>query len=103
MVQQCTCDGCIALRKEYGRDPDLLAFYAKKLLIRGWAKSMSDAERLYLSNHSEWYQSAQEKGRKLAAAYPQNIKGAAPQPVTQMAFSTLADPEDLPSHKIACH
>jgi len=33
MVQQCTCEGCVALRQEYGRDPDLLAFYAKKLLI----------------------------------------------------------------------
>jgi hypothetical protein len=55
------------MRKEYRKDPDLLAFYAKKLLIRGWAKSMSDAERLYLSNHAEWYQASQERGRQLNA------------------------------------
>ena len=32
----CGCAGCKALLRLYGTDPELLMFYAKKLLVRGW-------------------------------------------------------------------
>lgn len=96
MVQQCTCEGCAALRKEYGKDPDLLAFYAKKLLIRGWAGKLSETERLYLSNHSDWYKAAQESGRRAAANLSRNIKDKALDPRVGEASSELADLETTP-------
>jgi hypothetical protein len=95
-VTKCTCEGCAAMRREYGKDPDLLAFYTKRLLVRGWAKQLSESERLYLSNHSAWYQANQEKGRRLAANYPRNRHAAPPDPVPQKASGVEADLDTTP-------
>jgi hypothetical protein len=96
MVQHCPCEGCVALRQEYKNDPGLLAFYAKKLLVRGWAKQLSDTERLYLSSHAEWYKAAQESGRWAAANLSRNIKDKALDPQVGEASSELADLETTP-------
>jgi hypothetical protein len=49
----CACDGCTAFRAEAGDHAEL---YARKLPIRGWAGTFSDAEKLFLRFHPpEWY------------------------------------------------
>jgi hypothetical protein len=96
-VTKCPCEGCAAMRQEYGKDPDLLAFYSKRLLLRGWAgKVLSESERLYLSNHAPWYRSNQEKGRRLAANYPRNRHAAPPDPAPQKASGAAADLDTTP-------
>jgi hypothetical protein len=97
MVQHCPCAGCAALRQEYKNDPDLLNFYAKKLLVRGWAgRHLSENERLYLSSHSDWYKSQLEKGKRLAAQYLINRPTATPDPVPQEAPGVEADLDTTP-------
>jgi hypothetical protein len=92
MVQHCPCAGCAALRREYGKNPDRLNFYAKKLLVRGWAgRHLSESERLYLSSHSDWYKSQLEKGKRLAAQYLINRPTATPDLVPQEAPGVKAD------------
>lgn len=72
-ILRCKCEGCHALRTEYTNDHQLLKFYAKKLLIRGWAGKLSDTEKLYLLNHAEWFKSAVESGRRTAARNFSNV------------------------------
>ena len=45
----------------------MLAFYRRKLLVRGWAGATDDVEKAYMASHAEWYQKMQERGRELAA------------------------------------
>ncbi len=46
---ECHCSACRALLDECG--PDLIDFYRRKLLVRGWAGVMSGAERAYARAH----------------------------------------------------
>lgn len=48
-VKPCGCTGCTAPVNECGLA--MFAFYAKKLLIPGWAGSFSTAERAYRQAH----------------------------------------------------
>jgi hypothetical protein len=49
----CACHGCSGLRIEAG---DHAVLYARKLPIRGWAGTLSDAEKSFLRHHPpEWY------------------------------------------------
>lgn len=52
------CAACNALREEAGEHFDL---YAKKLLIRGWAGTMSPVERAYYRAHRSAAQQEQAK------------------------------------------
>jgi hypothetical protein len=52
-------------------DPSLYDMYAKKLLIRGWAGSMSPAEKAYLRRKNPpWYAAAMLKleGRQITSS-----------------------------------
>jgi hypothetical protein len=63
----CRCAGCEGLAARYGSDPDLLAFYQRQLLLRGWAGSIDDVEAAYMTAHAPWYRAAVERGRRSAA------------------------------------
>ncbi len=56
--QACTCEACQALAAQYQGDPKLLAFYQRRLLIRGWAGSADPLEKAYILAHAPWAQSA---------------------------------------------
>ena len=56
------CPGCRALAAEYAGDPDLLEYYRRKLLIRGWAGKPSPAERAYQLAHAPWAARASSLG-----------------------------------------
>ena len=44
------------LEQRYKNDPKLLAFYQKKLLIRGWAGRTDDVEKEYVRRmNPDWY------------------------------------------------
>lgn len=62
----CGCAGCKALLRLYGTDPELLMFYAKKLLVRGWAASPLAGEKAYQRAHSPSMAAASERGKTLA-------------------------------------
>jgi hypothetical protein len=66
----CRCAGCEGLGKRYGSDPDLLAFYRKRLLQRGWAGATDDIEKAYQVAHAPWAKAAQESGARLAQSFP---------------------------------
>lgn len=51
-VTDCRCEACRALLKECG--PDHFEMYRKKLLIRGWAGSVSPVEKAYQKAHVGW-------------------------------------------------
>jgi hypothetical protein len=57
----CDCPACTALAAEYEGDPKLLAFYRKKLLIRGWAGRTSPTEKAYILAHATWARLAAER------------------------------------------
>ena len=63
----CGCSGCKALLRLYGPDAELVAFYAKKLLIRGWAAGPLAGEKAYQRAHSPGMAAASERGKALAA------------------------------------
>ncbi len=58
LADGCKCPGCEALRHELGNDRPLLAHYAAKLLVRGWAGRTSVAEAAYVRSHAPWAQAA---------------------------------------------
>lgn len=58
----CNCDACQALAAEYQSDPQLLVFYHRKLLVRGWAGLKSPTERAYILAHASWAQAAAKAG-----------------------------------------
>ena len=60
----CGCDGCAGLARRYKTDPDLLAFYRKRLLVMGWAGIADDVEKAYQLAHAPWAKAAQEAGRR---------------------------------------
>ena len=62
--EPCSCPACTALAERYRNDPGLLAFYRKKLLIRGWAGRTDDVERAYILAHAEWAQKQSERARR---------------------------------------
>jgi hypothetical protein len=74
-VKTCPCAGCAGLRQRYREDPALLQFCALRLLQRGWAGRTDDVEKLYMENHADWYQAAQERGRESAALNFENLQG----------------------------
>jgi hypothetical protein len=87
-VKTCPCAGCAGLRQRYREDPALLQFCALRLLQRGWAGRTDDVEKLYMENHADWYQAAQERGRESAALNFENLQEgprAAPQRRTEAA------------------
>jgi hypothetical protein len=52
------CAACKALRDETQSD-ELFDFYARKLLIRGWAGKTSPIEKAYIAAHPpDWYKAA---------------------------------------------
>jgi hypothetical protein len=52
--EPCSCPACIALSERYRNDPQLLGFYRKKLLIRGWAGDTDPVEKAYILAHAPW-------------------------------------------------
>jgi hypothetical protein len=71
----CACDGCAALRAEAG---DHAVLYARKLPIRGWAGTLSDAEKSFLRHHSpEWYRLTLARRPGLASKPREQTHGAA--------------------------
>jgi hypothetical protein len=65
-VETCKCDGCAGLRRRYGKDSQLLQFYAKNLLIRGWAGQTDDVEKAYMASHAPWYDAMIQRGKEMA-------------------------------------
>lgn len=51
-VKDCGCTACVALLAECG--PEHFEMYRKKLLIRGWAGSVTPVEKAYQKAHSDW-------------------------------------------------
>jgi hypothetical protein len=62
----CKCAGCAGLARRYKGDPDLLAFYRRRLLQKGWAGNIDDVEAAYMFAHAPWYKGAVERGRERA-------------------------------------
>jgi hypothetical protein len=49
------CDArCTALSEEYGSDRELLDFLKRRLLKRGWAGKLTEAERAHVKVHVDW-------------------------------------------------
>ena len=63
----CNCAGCAGLAKRYKSDPDLLAFYRRKLLQMGWAGNTDDVEKAYMLAHAPWYKALVERMTEQAA------------------------------------
>ena len=63
----CTCSGCAGLAKRYKGDPDLLAFYRRRLLQQGWAGNIDDVEKAYMMAHAPWYKALVERMTEQAA------------------------------------
>ena len=70
VVEGCTCQACSALAARYAGDPGLLAFYHKRLLVRGWAGDKDAVEKAYILAHAVWASGAAERGRVRLARYP---------------------------------
>lgn len=62
----CSCKACAALLAECG--PDLFPMYSRKLLIHGWAGSMSAVEKAYRRVHRS------EAQQKAVAASAERFK-----------------------------
>lgn len=58
----CTCEACEALATYYGADPALLAFYQRRLLVRGWAGLKIPEEKAYILAHAPFAQAAAQAG-----------------------------------------
>lgn len=56
MTELCNCAACNALALEYATDPGLLAFYRKRLLVRGWAGRKTPTEKAYILAHAPFAQ-----------------------------------------------
>ena len=82
-VDGCTCQACSALAARYDSatkgglyghpqvaDPGLLAFYRRRLLVRGWAGHTDAVEKAYILAHAEWARGSAERGRANLARYP---------------------------------
>jgi hypothetical protein len=54
------------LEAEYGSDRDLLEFYRRRLLRRGWAGKLTDGEHAYILAHAGWMQRAVQVGSEAA-------------------------------------
>ena len=65
-IDKCERLGCVGLRDRYKKDPTLLHFYARNLLLRGWAGSTDVLEKGYQAAHASWYKVAQESGQRMA-------------------------------------
>ena len=63
----CGCDGCAGLARRYKSDPDMLAFYRRKLLQMGWAGNTDDVEKAYMLAHAPWYKALVERMTEQAA------------------------------------
>ena len=88
-VGGCDCTGCAGLRAAYAADPALLALYARKLLVRGWAGRLDDTERAYLAAHADWYRAGVQKARSLRERLTQGRAGRVGDPeVISVAMAT---------------
>jgi hypothetical protein len=76
----CACIACAALLAECGREA--FRHLSRKLLIRGWAGTMSPAERAYVRAHRS---EAERKRAAGAAARMRNRCALAPEPQLQRA------------------
>ena len=88
--------GLCGLRQRYCKDPNLLQFYAERLLQRGWAGTTDDLEKAYLASHVGWYQAAQERGRKIGAMNFEASQGrppGGPKRRSELASKAKADGE----------
>ena len=63
----CQCSGCVGLAKRYKGDPDLLAFYRRKLLQMGWPGNTDEVEKAYMLAHAPWYKALVERATEQAA------------------------------------
>lgn len=63
-TSDCRCPACSALAERYRNDPALLAFYRKKLLVKGWAGRTDPIEKAYILAHAPWAQHAAEVGSR---------------------------------------
>jgi hypothetical protein len=59
------CAACEALYNECG--PELWSMYSKKLLLRGWAGRLSQAERAYVRAHRQVSEKQQAHMQRMAA------------------------------------
>jgi hypothetical protein len=90
MSVECTCDACRALAERYQSDPRLLAFYRRRLLVRGWAGQKDEVERAYILAHAPYAQAAVKAGAgNLAPAFVSRVDTAPTD-----AGSTQVVPED---------
>ena len=62
--RSCTCAACTALLNECG--PELWPLYSKKLLLRGWAGTLSPAERVSVKAHRAQSEAQAAHVRELA-------------------------------------
>jgi len=62
----CRCADCQGLAARYKDDPQLLAFYRRNLLKKGWAGSTDEVEKAYQAAHAGWYRAAQKSGQRMA-------------------------------------
>jgi hypothetical protein len=67
----CKCAGCAGLAKRYKSDPDLLAFYRRRLLQNGWAGNADEVEKAYQMSHAAWARARHESGIRLQQAMAQ--------------------------------
>ena len=56
----------VTLEEYYKDDSVLLAFYQKKLLIRGWQPRMNDMEREYVRRmNPPWYEAGRKQAQRM--------------------------------------
>ena len=65
MNREPCCPACRALYDECG--PDLWPLYSKKLLVRGWGGTLSQAEKAYVRAHRRQSDRQRAHIQKLAA------------------------------------
>ncbi len=64
---RCKCPACQALNARYANDPELLAFYRKRLLVRRWPGNTNATEKVYIRVHSTWGEAVAQAGSRTLA------------------------------------
>ena len=92
----CGCEWCRALLRETGTA--LFPYYSRRLLRRGWAGALSDAERQYLRAHCSWYRAQEARGHALqGAGFTLSSRGEQPQDVPEPTDGDLGVLDKLAS------
>ena len=88
----CGCDGCAGLAKRYKGDPDLLAFYRRRLLQKGWTGNTDDVEAAYMLAHAPWYKALVERMTEQATRTGFGKRFAGDQEASSTADEEMATP-----------